>query len=153
MDIRQLQLPLASKPKVAKETLQWSGERKCKVTPVKRNWQTNWTYNAVTSLLLNDTFVRRTTYLEKTVETNFLLISLAVTTIADAFVYKGNVWANDQLSALGRNTRKNRLHKRATYASTQSSPKAQVYRTGAPIFLWTCTPYWILYRIFRISEL
>jgi len=30
---------------------------------------------------------------------NFLLISLAVTTLADAFV-QGNVWAHDQLSAL-----------------------------------------------------
>jgi len=30
-------LPLVIKPKVVKETLQWSGERKCKVTPVKPN--------------------------------------------------------------------------------------------------------------------
>jgi len=63
---------------------------------------------------------------------NFLLISLSVTTIADAFLHKGNVWAHDRLSALWRNTRKNRLHKRGTHANAQSSPKAQVYRTGVP---------------------
>jgi len=30
-------LPLVIKPKVAKEALQWSGERKCKVTSIKPN--------------------------------------------------------------------------------------------------------------------
>ena len=108
-------LPLVIKPKVVKQTLQWSGKRRCKVTPVKPNWQTNWTYNAVTSLLLNDTFIRRTTDLEKTVKMNFLLISLAVTTIADAFVHKGNVWAHDSIPALWRNTRKKQ-------ASQESNP-------------------------------
>jgi len=37
---------------------------------------------------------------KKTVNMNFLLTSLSETTIADAFLYKGNVWAHDQLSAL-----------------------------------------------------
>jgi len=30
-------LPIVIKPKVVTEALQWSGERKCKVTPVKPN--------------------------------------------------------------------------------------------------------------------
>jgi len=34
-----------------------------------------------------------------------LLISHSVTTIADAFLHKGKVWGDDQLSALRRNTR------------------------------------------------
>ena len=133
-------LPLVIEPKAVKEALQWGGERKCKVTSIKPNWQTNWTYNAVTSLLLNDTFVRRTTDSEKTVKMNFLLMSLAVTTIADAFVHKGTVWAHDQLSALWRNTWKNRLHKRTSHASGQSSPKAQVYRTGVANLSLTMYP-------------
>ena len=123
-------LPLVIKPKVVTETLQWSSERKCKVTPVKPNWQANWTYSAITSLLLNDTFVRRTTNLDKTANMNFLLISLSVTTTPDVFLHKGNAWTHDQLSTLWRNTRKNRLHKRATHASNQSSPKARVYKAG-----------------------
>jgi len=48
---------------------------------------------------LNDNFVRSTTDLEKTVNMNFLFVSLSVITIADAFLHKGNVWAmiNDPL--------------------------------------------------------
>jgi len=34
-------LPLVTKPKVVKEALQWSGERNCKVTPIKPDWQAN----------------------------------------------------------------------------------------------------------------
>ena len=94
-------LPLVIKPKVVKEALQWSGEPQCKVTSIKPNWQANWTDNEITSLLLNDTFVRRTTDLEKTFNMNWLLISLSVTTISDAFLHKGNVWAHYyQLSPL-----------------------------------------------------
>jgi len=93
-------VPLVIKPKVVKEALQWSGEPKCKVTSIESNWQTNWTYNAITSLLLNDTSVRRTTDLEKTFNMNWLLISFSVTTISDAFLHKGNVWAHYQLSQL-----------------------------------------------------
>ena len=98
-------LPVVIKPKAVKEALQWSGKRKCKVTSIKLNWQANWTYNAITSLLLNGTFIRRTTDSEKTANMNWLLISLSVSTIADAFLHKGKVWAHDQLSALWRNTR------------------------------------------------
>jgi len=58
-------LPLVLKPKVVKEALQWSGERNCKVTSTKLNWQANWNYNAITSLMLNNTFVWRRTDLEK----------------------------------------------------------------------------------------
>ena len=43
-----------------------NGDLKCKVTSVKSNWQRNWTYNAITSLFLNGTFVRRTNDMEKT---------------------------------------------------------------------------------------
>jgi len=46
---------------------------------------------------------------------NSLLISLSVTTNADAFLHKGNVWAHDQLSPLWRNTRKK-------YTSQESNP-------------------------------
>ena len=45
-------LPLIKKPTVVNETLQRSGERKCKVTSIKPNWQANWTYNAITALSL-----------------------------------------------------------------------------------------------------
>jgi len=34
-------LPLVIKPKLVKEALQWKGERKCKVTSIKPNWQAN----------------------------------------------------------------------------------------------------------------
>jgi len=30
-------LTIVTKPNVVKEALQWSGERKCKVTPIKQN--------------------------------------------------------------------------------------------------------------------
>jgi len=36
-------LPLLIKLKVVTEALQWCGERKCKVTSVKPNWQADWT--------------------------------------------------------------------------------------------------------------
>ena len=133
-------LPLVIKPKVVTEALQWSGKRKYTVTPVKPKWQASWTYNAITSPMLNDTFVRSTTDLGKTVKMNFLLISLSVTTVADPSVHEGNVWVHYQLSALWRNTRKNRLRKRAIHASAQSSPKAQIYRTGIPNLSLTMYP-------------
>jgi len=125
-------LPLVIKPKVVKETLQWSGERKCKVTSIKPNCKANWTCNAIASLLLNDPLVRRRTDLEKTVNMNWLLISLSVTTIADAFLRKGNVCVHDQLSALCRNTRKKQTSQESNPCIPQSSPKAQVYATGVP---------------------
>jgi len=62
-------LPLVLMPKVVTEALQWGGERKCKVTSTKPNWQANWNYNGITALLLNDTFVWRRTDLQKTVQT------------------------------------------------------------------------------------
>jgi len=37
-------LRLVIKPKVFKGVLQWSGERKCKVTSIKPDCQANWTY-------------------------------------------------------------------------------------------------------------
>jgi len=43
-----------------------SGKRKCKVTSIKPIWQANRSYSAITSLLLNGNFVRRTIDLEKT---------------------------------------------------------------------------------------
>ena len=74
-------LPLdVIKPKVVKEALQWSGERKCNVTWIKPNWQADWTYNAITSLLSNDTFVRRTSDLEKTANMSWLPFLLSLTT-------------------------------------------------------------------------
>jgi len=133
-------LPIVIKPKVITEALQWSSESKCKVTPVKQNWQAIWIYNAITSLLLNDTFFRRTTDLEKTVNINFLLISLSVITIADAFLHKCNVWTHDQLSALWCNTRKKQTSQNSNHASAQSCPKAQVYRTGVPNLSLTMYP-------------
>ena len=78
------------------------------MTSIKPKWQANWSYNATTSHLLNDTFVRRTTDLENNIDMNWLLISLSVTTIADAFLHEGNVLACDQLSPLWRNTQKKR---------------------------------------------
>jgi len=75
-----------------------SSEPKCKVTRIERNWQATWKYNGITSLRLNGTFVRRTTDLEKTTNTNWLPFSLSVTTSADAFC------AQEQLSAIWRNT-------------------------------------------------
>ena len=105
-------LPLVIKQKLVKEAMQWGDEHKCKVTSIKPNWQAIWTYNAITSLLLNDTFIGRTTDLEKTVNMNRLLIWLSVTTIADAFLHKSNVWARDHLSPLWRNTQKSGLHTR-----------------------------------------
>jgi len=46
-------------------------------------------------LVLNSIFIQRTTVLEKTVNIFFL-----VTTITDALLHEGNVWAHDQLSIL-----------------------------------------------------
>ena len=78
-------LPIVIKPKVVTEALQWSGECKCKVMPVKPNWQAN----EHTMQLLRScwTILWRTNDLEKTVNMNFLLISLSVTTVADAFLH------------------------------------------------------------------
>ena len=61
---------------------------RCKVTSIKPNWQANLTYNAITSLLLNGSFVRRITDLEKTAKINYLLFSLTVTISADTFLYQ-----------------------------------------------------------------
>ena len=51
------------------ESCKWSSamERRAQVQSyVNQTELTNWIYNAITSLLLNDTFVRRTTDLEET---------------------------------------------------------------------------------------
>ena len=133
-------LPLVIKRKVLKEALQWSGERKCKVTSIKPNWPANWTYNAITSLLLNDTFIGRTTDLEKTVNMNRLLIWLPVTTIADAFLHKGNVWAHDQLSTLWRNTRKQQTSQESNPCIRPKFPKSPSFIEFTLIMLhyaWT----------------
>jgi len=45
--------------------------------------------------------------LEKFANMNFLAFSHSLTRSTDVFLYKGNVWAHDQLSALWRNTRQN----------------------------------------------
>jgi len=121
-----------------KEALQWRLERRVQVQSyVNQNemaselW--NWTYNAITSLALNGTFVRRTTDLEKTLNMNWLPFSLSVNTIADEFLFEGNVWAHVSYSRYDAIQEKARLYKRATRASTQSSPKAQFHSYWA----WT----------------
>ena len=120
-------LPLVIKSKVVTEVLKWSGERRCRVTSIKSNWQANWTCNAITSLLLNGTFNRRATDLEKTANMNWLLISLSVTTIADTFLHKGKVWAHDQLSASWRNTLEKQTSQESSPCIRPKFPKAQVY--------------------------
>jgi len=76
------------------------------------------------SPMLNDTFVRRISDLEKTVDINFLLISLSVTTVADAFLHKGNVWAHGQLPALWRNTRKKQISQESNPCIRPKFPKS-----------------------------
>jgi len=71
------------------------------------------------SLLLDGTFMRRTTDLEKNCTWTDCFISLSVTTIADTFLHKCNVWAHDQLPALWRNTRKKHTSQ-ATFHSSQN---------------------------------
>jgi len=102
------------------------GARKCKVAAIKPKWQAIWTYNVITSLLLNGTFIGRTTDLEKTANINWLVLpfSLSVAKSAEAFLYKGNVYAHDYLSTY------DVIHGETTtaFSSAQSSPKAQFYR-------------------------
>jgi len=120
-------LPLVVEPKVVKEVLQWSGERKCKVTSIKPKWQAKWTYNATTSLLLNGTFVRR-----KLLTWTFCLPLFRKPqsrTRSCIKVTSGRMINYPLYDAIHE---KNRLHKRATHASAQSSPKFPVYRTGVP---------------------
>ena len=95
--------PLVIKPKVVKEAVQWRSERRVQMQSyVNQNEMTSelwsWTYKAMASLLLNGTFVGRTTDLEKTVNMNWLPFSLSVTTSIDAFLYEGNVWAHVNFS-------------------------------------------------------
>ena len=95
-------LRLVIKRKVVKEALQWSGEHKCKVTSIKPNWQANW---KLTSELKTDkrthscwtalSFEEQLTWWK--LHMNWLLSSLSVTTIVDAFLHKDNVCAHDQL--------------------------------------------------------
>jgi len=47
--------------------------------------------------LLQGTFIQRTIDLEKTANMNWFY-SLSLTANADTFLYKGNLWAYDQLS-------------------------------------------------------
>ena len=123
--LRPWPLLLVIKPKVLKEALQWSGERKCKATSIKPNWQANWTYNAIISHLLNDTFLRKTTDLEKTVNINWLLIQLSVITIyRRRFLAKRQAWAYDQLSALWRNTGKMQTSQESNTCICPKFPKA-----------------------------
>ena len=107
-------LPLVIKPKVerrkgssAMEILAASSCAKLRRSN-RSDKEMNLQCNYFESLLLNDTFVRRTTDLEKTANMNWLPFSLWVTTCADALLFKGYVWAHDQLFALWRNTRKER---------------------------------------------
>ena len=129
------------KPKVVKESLQWGGERKCKVMSIKPNWPANWTYNAITSLLLNDTFIRRTSDLKKTANMNWLSFSLLVTTNADAFLHKSNVWVHDQLSALLHNSLKKQTSHESNPCIRPKFPKKPKFtEQGFPKFLWLFIP-------------
>ena len=95
-------LPLAIKPKVVHEALQWNGERKCKVTSIKQNWLIEFTMQLRRSCWTTLLFEEQLTW--RKLNMNWLFLSLSVTTIANA--HKGKVWAHDQSSALWRNTRK-----------------------------------------------
>jgi len=133
-------LLLVIKLNVVKEALQWSGERKCKVTSIKPNWQANWTYNAITSLLLNGTFIRRTD-LETTPNMNWLLISLSV--IADAFLHKGKVWADDQLAALWRNTREKQTSQESNPCIRPKFPKPKFTIEFEPAWTLQCCCFYL----------
>ena len=74
--------------------------------------------------LVEKTFVRRRTGLVETAWMKWLVFSLSITTSAECSCIK-NAWAHDQLSSwLIMQYTKNRLYKRAAYASAQSSPKS-----------------------------
>ena len=81
-------VPLVIKAKVIKMALQWRSEWGAQAQSYVNQTEltgANWDYNAITSVSLNDTFVRRTTVLEKTANINWLHFSLSVTRSADAF--------------------------------------------------------------------
>ena len=128
MDVGQCRLPL---PHVLAESCKGSsqlcngdpiGECKCKVTSIKPNWQAKrieLTMQLLHSYWTPLSFEEQLTWRKLLTWTNqWLLTALSVTTSSDAFLHKGNICAHDQLSALWRNTRKNRLFSRKKQKSS-----------------------------------
>ena len=137
MDIGQwtVLLPIAIKPKIVKEALQWRSERQRNVTSVKPNWQAIWTYSVITSLLLNGTVVRITSDLEKTANMNWLPFLLSVITSVDAFLYKGSSGTRRTILFIlfmTQYTKRTRIHKRVPSTSAHISPKGQFHTEKWP---------------------
>ena len=104
MTIRILQWWTLIKPKVVKEARQRRPELRTQVQSYVNQTELTSKLNLqYSSPLLHGSFIQRTTDLEKTANMNWFY-SLSLTTSADTFLYKGNVWAHDKLSPSWRNT-------------------------------------------------
>jgi len=73
LDSVPLPVLLVIKPKIVQQSSKWRVQMLSYINHTdKPNWQANWTYNAITSLLLNGTFFRKTD-LDETANMNWLL--------------------------------------------------------------------------------
>jgi len=123
-------LLLVIKTKIVKEVLQWSGECKCKVTSIKPNWQASWTCS----------FVRRRTDLMKTVNMHWLLISLSVITIADAFLLKRwRLGTRSTIRFMTQYTKKTDFTREQSLHSPKVPQKTKFIQECLPTYLWLCT--------------
>jgi len=129
-------LPVITKSKVVKDLCNGdlSDERKFKITSIKPNWQPNWTNSVITSLLLSGTFVRRTTYLEKTANINWLPFSLLVSTSADAFLHK-RLGAQSTIRFITQYTKRTRLHMRAIMHPSKV-PQKPIFIVSLSTWTW-----------------
>ena len=148
-------LPVIIKPKAVKEALQWRSKLRVQVQSHVNQSEITSEFNLQCnySLVLNGTFVRRTGNLEKTVTWTEIHFSLSVTTHADAFLCKGNIWGHDQLSTLWHNTRKKHTSQESnTYISPKFPQKPKfiviinAWTGNANSSLWIRN---VMYRDFR----
>jgi len=92
-----------------------------KVTSIKSKFQANRTYNAITSLVLNSTFVGKRVNLQNTVNMNDYPSRFGNQTRRRVLVWRKSLCAQSTIRFMTQYRKKIRLHKKATHASAQSS--------------------------------
>jgi len=103
--------------------------------------QSNWNDKQTEiTLVLNGTFVRRASDLEKTANMNFLPYSHSLTRSTDVFLYKGNIWAHDQLFALWRKTKP-----KFTREHPMHPPKVHPGTNFIVMHGLECKQFWVLW--------
>jgi len=126
----------AIKRKDAKKPLQWSGERKCKVAPIKPNWQANWTLMQLLRSCRTTLSFEEQLNWRKLLTWTDCLSRFQESQSQTRFCKKVTSGRAINYPLYDAMHEKSRLYKRATHASAQSSAKAKfIYNYSLVVML------------------